>query len=110
MTLAFRRMSLVLMAAVAFACSKPLGPLQSWRGGPALDVNQVVSTDATVRLVEIEGGCWALQTPNGDYEAADLPDAYRVNGLRVHVVMRGARVGSYCMIAPVVSLDSIRPF
>ena len=108
MTLTFGRMSLAPVAALLFGCSKPpLGPLQSWRGGPVLDSNQVVSTDATIRFVAIEGGCWALQTAQGDYEPFNLPDAYRLNGLRVHVVLRGARAGSFCMIAPVVSLDSI---
>ena len=108
MNFSFGRVSLALMAAMAFACTEPLGPLQSWRGGPVLEVNQVVSTNATVRFVAIEGGCWAIQTPDGDYEPVNLPEKYRVNGLWVHVVLRGARVGSFCMIAPVVSLDSIR--
>ena len=110
MSASFGRVCLVLIAAMLFACSQPqpLGPLQSWRGGPVLDVTQAVSTSATVRFVAIEGGCWAMQTPNGDYEPFNLPERYRVNGLRVHVVLRGARVGSFCMIAPVVSLDSIR--
>ena len=107
MTVSFARASLFSVAAVVCACSKPLGPLQSWRCGPALEANQTVSTDATVRFVAVEGGCWALQTPGGDYEPANLPQRYRVNGLRVHVVMRGAQVGSYCTIAPVVALDSI---
>jgi len=107
MTFSFGRLSVLLMPALVLACSKPLGPLQSWRGGPVLDVNQVVSTNATVRFVAIEGGCWAIQTPNGDYEPADLPERYRVNGLRVHVVLRGARMGSFCMIAPVVTVDSV---
>ena len=108
MTFSFGRVSVLLMAAMVLACTKPLGPLQPWGGGPVLDVNQVVSTNATVRFVAIEGGCWAIQTPNGDYEPADLPERYRVNGLRVHVVLRGARMGSFCMIAPVVTVDSVR--
>jgi hypothetical protein len=108
MIFSFGRVSLVLVAAMALACTEPLGPLQSWRGGPVLEVNQVVSYNATVRFVAIEGGCWALQTPDGDYEPVNLPGQYRVNGLRVHVVLRGARVGTFCAIAPVVSLDSIR--
>jgi len=107
MTFSFGRVSVLLMAAMVLACTKPLGPLQPWGGGPVLDVNQVVSTNATVRFVAIEGGCWAIQTPNGDYEPADLPERYRVNGLRVHVVLRGARMGSFCMIAPVVTVDSV---
>ena len=109
MTFSFGRRSLVLVTALALACTgAPLGPLQSWHGGPALDVNQVISTDATLRFVAIEGGCWALQTPGGDYEPRGLPEKYRVNGLRVRVVIRGSQSGSFCAIAPVVALDSIR--
>ena len=108
MTFSFGRVSVLLVVVVVVACTKPLGPLQSWRGGPVLDVNQVVSTDATVRFVAIEGGCWAIQTPDGDYEPANLPESYRVTGLRVHVVLRGSRMGSFCMIAPVVTVDSVR--
>jgi hypothetical protein len=108
MTYTFCRVSFLLMAVVVVGCTERLGPLQSWRGGPVLDDNQTVSTNATVRFVAIEGGCWAIQTPDGDYEPADLPERYRVNGLRVHVVLRGARMGSFCMIAPVVMVDSVR--
>jgi len=103
--------SMTILAAIALACAErsvePLGPLQSWRGGPVLDTNQTVSTSATVRFVAIEGGCWAIQTPGGDYEGFNLPQQYRVNGLRVQVVLRGTRMGSFCQIAPVVSVDSI---
>ena len=110
MTFSFGCVSLVPIATMVLACThtEPLGPLQFWRGGPVLDVNQVVSINATVRFVAIEGGCWAIRTPDGDYEPANLPEKYRVNGLRVHVVLRGTRAGSFCMIAPVVTLDSVR--
>ena len=98
----------VLVAVMACGHTEPLGPLQSWHGGAPLDVNEVVRTEATVRFINIEGGCWALQTPRGDYEPFGLPERYRVNGLRVHVVIRGARMGSFCAIAPIVSIDSVR--
>ena len=104
----FRRTSLAIVAAVAFACSQPLGPLQSWSGGPALDLDQAVNTNGTIRFVAIEGGCWAIRTPQGDYEPANLPQNFRINGLAVHATLRGTQAGSFCMIAPVVSLDSIR--
>ncbi len=104
----FGRGTQLLMASMVVACSKPLGPLPSWRGGPVLDTNQVIRTNATVRFVDIEGGCWILQTPGGDYEPANLPARYRVNGQGVHVVFRGSRMGSFCMVAPVVTLDSVR--
>ncbi len=108
MTSSVRHASLICFAAMLVACAKPLGPLQSWRSGPALDVNQTLRTNATVRFVAVEGGCWAIQTPGGDYEAVNLPETFRVNGLRVNVVLRGTRAVTPCQIAAPVTLDSIR--
>lgn len=77
--------------------------------GPPLASNQVLGADATVRFVDLEGGCWALVTAAGKYEPAGLPQEFRKDGLAVHVVMRGAPdMGSICQIAPIVRLDSIR--
>ena len=104
----FRHVSLAILVVMVLACSQPLGPLQSWKGGPALDLDQVLTTNGTIRFVAIEGGCWAIRTPQGDYEPSNLPRNYRINGLAVHATLRGTQTGSFCMIAPVVSLDSIR--
>lgn len=108
MSFSFGSTGLTFLAAVGFACAKPLEPLQSWRSGPVLDVNQTVRTNATVRFVALEGGCWAIQTPRGEYEAVNLPERFRVNGLRVNVVLRGAHVYTVCQIAAPVNVDSIR--
>jgi hypothetical protein len=95
-----------LLATILFSCRHDAVPLRP--DGPPLSENQLVPTDATVRFSEIEGGCWALETSKGTYEPLNLPPAYRVHGLRVHVVMRGApNYYSVCMMAPLVSLDTI---
>ena len=100
--------SLVLFAAgVAAACEghEPLsvGP------GEALAADQVLATNATVRYVGLEGGCWALVTARGEYQPMALASQFRVDGLAVYAVVRGAPTAvSVCMIAPAVTVDSIR--
>ena len=109
MTFSFGSTALTFLAAVVgLACAKPLEPLQSWRSAPVLDVNQTVRASGTIRFVALEGGCWAIQTPGGDYEAVNLPERFRVNGLRVSVVLRGAHVYTFCQIAAPVDVDSVR--
>lgn len=71
---------------------------------------QVVAIAATVRLVNVEGGCWVLATSNGRYQPVNLPDAYKSNGKEVHVVLRAAPdMMSICQVAPLVHVDSIAP-
>jgi hypothetical protein len=71
--------------------------------------NDVVATTATVRFVDLEGGCWILETPSGPYEPMGLPDAFRIDGLAVYAVLRRAPdAASICQMAPLVTLDSIR--
>ena len=101
--------SLVVAAAgasLALACETaqptPIGPASPLRPG------QVVSADATVRFVDMEGGCWALDTPQGRYEPLGLPTAYKRDGLRVAVVLRGPDGGAtICQMAPLALVDSI---
>jgi hypothetical protein len=69
----------------------------------------VLATDATIRFVDLEGGCWAIETPQGGYEPVSLAAQFKVDGMRVHAVIRDApHTMSICMIAPMVSVDSIR--
>lgn len=74
-----------------------------------LHPGQVLAANATVRFRPVEGGCWALETSEGQYEPLSLPPAFKVDGLAVYVVVHGpAAAASICMIAPLVVLDSIR--
>ncbi len=104
------RISVSLLAILAVSCERSPAPTTNTRqAGPPLGANQTLATDAVVRYVGLEGGCWALDTPQGSYEATGLASQYRVDGLAVHVVMRGdTGLVSICMIGPLVSLDSIR--
>ena len=101
---------LSLLAVVAVGCERsPTRTSTAGQPGSPLGPNQTVATDATVRYVSLEGGCWVLDTPQGSYSPTGMPAPYQVNGLQVYVVMRGdTGVASICMMGPLVALDSIR--
>ena len=103
-------MWLVLVAGIVLSCRSSSAPTSyPHQPGSQLGPNQTLATDAAVRYVAIEGGCWALDTPQGSYTPMSLPLPYQVDGLRLYVVVRGdTGVVSICMTAPLVSVDSIR--
>ena len=69
--------------------------------------------DSTVRLTavvtwtNIEGGCWTLNAGQARYQPIDLPEAYRVDGLTVAVVLRRAAYATSCMAGLPVTVESI---
>jgi hypothetical protein len=75
---------------------------------PGAPLLQPLATNATVRFVGIEGGCWSLDTPQGHYEPINLPAEFRVDGLAVRVSLRAAPdMVSICMMGPLVRIDDI---
>ncbi|HSE65675.1 MAG TPA: hypothetical protein VLB12_01725 [Gemmatimonadales bacterium] len=72
---------------------------------------QIVTTEATVRFIDIEGGCWVIETAAGrHYEPVNLSSGLHTDGLKVNVVMSDASAGaSICQVGPLVTLDSIVP-
>lgn len=48
----------------------------------------LVRTAGTIRYVEVEGGGWVIDTPDGTFQPLNLDAAYRVNGQRVTVTLR----------------------
>lgn len=105
MTSSLVRLVAVLVVGSAVACgSDEVAP-----SGPPLAATQVVAGQATVRFVNLEGGCWALETSAGKYEPIGLPVQFRKDGLAVYAVVRGApQAVTVCMMAPLVTLDTIR--
>lgn len=96
------------LAALALACAGN-NPLAVGPSGPPLAADHVLATNATIRYVGIEGGCWAIVTPQGEYEPEGLPPQFRVDGLKVYAVVRGDPTAvSTCMFAPSVTVDSVR--
>jgi hypothetical protein len=75
--------------------------------GPTLPADQRMVADGTIRFVNVEGGCWALATAAGYYEPAGLPPTLRRDGQNVRAWYHAATdLGSICMIAPIVHIDS----
>lgn len=107
MNCSLRRIAGVLFAGLLPACSSsapsPTGQT------PPLAAGQVLTTDATVRFISIEGGCWAIETAPGQrYEPVNLGATFRADGLQVRVVLRDAPdMASICMMGPLVTIDSI---
>lgn len=88
------------------ACSDgPAGPPMA----PEIPPGQVVSAEATVRFLPLEGGCWVLEVaPGRRYEPVNLAPGFRTDGLQVHAVLRDApNNASICMVGPLVLVDSI---
>ena len=103
------RAATVILVAYAVACARDIGPSGRLApSAPPLASNQVLATNATVRFVDLEGGCWALETEAGTYSPTSLPPRFRVSGLAVYIVAHGSPTYDFCMIAPLVWLDSIR--
>lgn len=62
----------------------------------------------TVRFLDVEGGCWALDTDSVRYEPLGLPPEHRVDGLVVQAVVEPVGdVGSVCMVGRLVRILAI---
>jgi hypothetical protein len=69
-----------------------------------------LGTDATVRFVGVEGGCWILVAENGStFEPIALPDAYREDGLHIRFAYQARHdAGSRCLVGgEIVEITSI---
>ena len=82
----------------AVACSHPLAS------------NSEFTINATVQLIPVEGGCWAIK-PNDQttFEPMNLRSAFQRDGLQVTATLRRRDdMGSICMIGPIVEVLDIR--
>jgi hypothetical protein len=100
-----------LLFAAVLACnqSKPSAEDANTPTAP-LAPDQVLNTDATVRHINLEGGCWVLETATGErYQPTELADDFRVEGMTVSVTLRDAPdMMSMCMVAPLVEVVDIK--
>ena len=57
-------------------------------------------TEATVRYLNVEGGCWVLVTPSGKtFEPTVIPAGYQQDGLEVRFAYQVRNdAGSFCMV------------
>jgi hypothetical protein len=69
-----------------------------------------LSEVGTVRFIDIEGGCWVIQTSEAIYEPTNLPAELRVDGLGVtfQATVRDD-LASICMVGQIVELLRIEP-
>ena len=79
-------------------CLSPVGP------------TDLLTTTATVRFVNVEGGCWRLDGNDGArYEPVGLPPAFRIDGRPVTVTLRFPKnLGSFCMVGRLTEVVAIR--
>jgi len=91
----------ILIALAACTSHKP--------GAPALARSgETAEVEGTVRLVEIEGGCWIIETAQGRVQPVDLPERFRVDGLAVRVTLRDAPdTMSICQVGPLKHVEAI---
>src|SRR5688572_7891372 len=75
---------------------------------PAATAADATGELATVRFIQIETGCWVLETKGGRVQPVDLPEQYRVDGLEVSVVLRDApAMMSLCQVGPLKTVEKI---
>jgi hypothetical protein len=87
----------------------PGSPYQPRVYSRALDL-EPLSIAATVRFVNVEGGCWRIDGEDGThYEPVGLPAAFRTDGRRVTVRLRFPdNLGSFCMVGRLAEVVTIR--
>ena len=74
---------------------------------PVVLVPGASAVDASVEYVDLEGGCWVLDTDSVRYEPLGLPSDFRVRGLDVRAVIAPENAGTYCAVGRVVRVLSI---
>ncbi len=68
-----------------------------------------ITTRATVRFVDVEGGCWRLDAANRTrYDPVGLPPAFRTDGRQVVVTLRfTGDLGSFCQVGVLAKVVAI---
>lgn len=69
------------------------------------DSGESLSTEGTVRHLEIEGGCWAIETSGERYEPLNLPTDLREDGLRIRFEAEVLPdVATFCQVGPAIEV------
>lgn len=72
------------------------------------DSGESLSAEGTVRHLEIEGGCWVIETKGDTYEPLNLPTDLREDGLEVRFEAEVLRsVATVCQVGPVIEVREI---
>lgn len=99
---------LVLARRVGFSWLRAL-----WAGrvmvGDSVHVRVGVRGVGTMRYYSFESGCWFIVTdPVTAYRPPNLPNAFKLDGLRVRFAGRPLGGGDFCLAGIPIELDSIR--
>lgn len=63
---------------------------------------------ATVRFVQVETGCWVIETETERVQPVELAEEFRVDGLEVNVVLRDAPpMMGVCQVGPYKTVAKI---
>ncbi len=63
------------------------------------------SGDGIVRYIDVEGGCWGIESNGEIYEPMNLPQDLREDGLAIEfVAVDQDDLGSICMIGQIIEL------
>lgn len=102
-----RAATMTALAAVLFACD---GGSTDPSRTPPLAPGEVLTANATIHFLALEGGCWVVETSAGQrYEPVNLDAGFRTDGLQVQVVLRDApNMASLCQVGPLVTVESIQ--
>ena len=69
----------------------------------------VPGVQGTVRFLDLEGGCWAIEVGGTNYQPLDLSAEFLQDGLAVETAFKERNdMGSTCMIGPIVEVLWIR--
>ncbi len=69
------------------------------------DSGESLSTEGTVRHLEVEGGCWAIETAGERYEPLNLPTDLREDGLRIRFEAEVLPdVATFCQVGPAIEV------
>ena len=76
--------------------------------GCGLSGPETFTETGTVERLQLEGGCWSLQTEAERYEPTNLPPEFEEDGLRVRFEAEvRTDLASICQIGPIVELHDI---
>ena len=91
----------ILIAIAACTTDKPGAPAMARSGETAV-------VEGTVRKIDVEGGCWIIETAQGRVQLLDLPERFRVDGLSVRVTLRDAPdMSSSCQVGTLKYVDAV---
>lgn len=86
------------------------GPVPGARDGSE---SGAIEGTGTVRFVDLEGGCWAIDLDGAGgqtgerLQPANLAEDFRVDSLRVRIRARPADAMGFCMLGRIVEVESI---